>query len=110
MPDDALRWSPQSSNGPNACGAAGKDYADSAATWDGYYSVAGLSVPTFAPGSDVDVRIKITADHGGQSWMMISCADTITEAGPWTYMERAVDDRNHHYLPSNPTIYAWPKD
>lgn len=110
MPNDPLRWSPQGANGPNGCGSSGELYAESKDLWLGFYDIAKVPVPTFAPGSDIDVSITITADHGGQSWMMISCADNITEDGPWTYMERAMDDRDHHFLPSNPAIYAWPKD
>jgi hypothetical protein len=110
MPDDPLRWSPQSSNGPNSCGAADGDYAESKDTWLHFYDLAGLDVPVWAPGTDIEVSIKITADHGGQSWVMVSCADTVTEDGPWTYLERADDDRDHHFLPSSPHVYAWPKD
>lgn len=110
MPDDPLRWSPQSCNGPNSCGSSGTFYAESKDKWLNFYGIAGLPVPVYTPGGDIEVRIKITADHGGQSWLMISCADTITESGPWTYLERSLDDRDHHYLPSNPAIYAWPKD
>lgn len=110
MPDDILRYSPQSCNGPNSCGAWEKNYTESQETWNGFYQVAGLDIPAFLPGQDIEVSITITADHGGQSWMMLSCADTITEEGPWTFMERAMDDRDHHFLPSNPGIYAWPED
>lgn len=110
MPDDPLRWSPQSCNGPNSCGAQSSFYTESQDTWLGFYNLAGLGVPVFTPGTDIDFSIKITADHGGQSWMMISCADTISESGPWTYLERAQDDRDHHYMSSNPTIFAWAKD
>merc|ERR1712039_560537 len=57
-------------------------------------------------------KIKITADHGGQSWMMLSCAggDAIAEDLPWTLLERAQGDRDHHFMPSNPGIYAWALD
>lgn len=110
MPDDNLRWSPDSCNGPNSCGSTGHQYAESRDHWLPFYNGAGIPLPVFAPGSDIDVSITITADHGGQSWMMLSCADDITEEGPWTYMERAVDDRDHHFMPSNTKIYAWPKN
>jgi hypothetical protein len=108
MPDDPLRYSPQSSNGPNSCGAWDSDYAESKDTWQYFYALAGLDVPVWAPGADIEMKVKITADHGGQSWVMLSCADNVTEAGPWTYLERAASDRGHHYLPSSPHIYAWP--
>jgi len=110
MPGDPLRYSPQSSNGPNSCGAWDSDYTDSTDTWDYFYKLAALDVPVWAAGADITVKVKITADHGGQSWVMVSCADNVTEAGPWTYLERASQDRGHHYLPSSPHIYAWPKD
>jgi len=109
MPDDLLRWSPQSCNGPNSCGAWDSDFTDSKEKWLKFYGLAGVGVPVWAPGTDVETQIKITADHGGQSWLMLSCADTITETGPWTYLERAADDRDHHYLPSSPHVYAWPE-
>lgn len=110
MPNTNLRWSPQSCNGPNSCGDYGGSYTESKDHWLPFYELAGVPVPTYAPGSDIDVSITITADHGGQSWMMISCADSITEEGPWTFMQRAADDRDHHFMPSNPAIYAWPKN
>lgn len=110
MPDDPLRWSPQSSNGPNSCGAWNSEYTESKDAWLSFYALADIDVPAWAPGTDIETQVTITADHGGQSWVMISCADNITEEGPWTYLERATGDRDHHYLPSSPHIYAWPKD
>jgi len=109
MPDDLLHYAPQSSNMANSCGAPDNDYTESKDKWLGFYSLAGIDVPAWAPGSDVEISVTITADHGGQSWVMLSCADTITEDGPWTYLERAADDRDHHYMPSSPHIYAWPE-
>merc|ERR1712226_95575 len=38
---------------------------------------------------------------------MIACAELIDESVAWTFLERALGDRNHHFMPSNPTIYAW---
>merc|ERR1719199_245713 len=77
--------------------------------WLSFYALAGIDVPIWAPGTDIETQIKITADHGGQSWVMLSCADTPSETDHWTYLARAADDRDHHYMPSNPHIYAWPK-
>lgn len=123
MPDDGLRWSPQSSAGPNSCGAWGTDYMESKDRWQHFYDLAGLDVPVWAPGAEIELKVhimgvvingtepwpRISADHGGQSWVMVSCAENITEDGPWTYLERAAGDRNHHFLPSSPNIFAWPK-
>lgn len=123
MPDDMLRWSPQSCAGPNSCGAWGTDYTESKERWQHFYALAGLDVPVWAPGSEIELKVQImgvvvngtepyprvTADHGGQSWLMVSCAENITEDGPWTYLERAAGDQNHHFLPSSPHIFAWPQ-
>lgn len=38
---------------------------------------------------------------------MIACDDHISEKVSWTYLERAAGDRSHHFMPSNPEIYAW---
>lgn len=111
MPNNNLRWDPQSCNGPNACGGYhGNEYTESWKHWDPLYAKARVPVPHYGPGDIIDVHITITADHGGQSWLMISCDDTVTEKGNWTYMERAPGDRDHHFMPSNPTIYAWAKE
>jgi len=123
MPDDELRGSPQSSAGPNSCGAWGTDYMESKEKWQRFYTRAGLPVPVWAPGADIEVHVQImgvvingsepyprvSADHGGQSWLMVSCADNITEDGPWTFLERTAGDRYHHFLPSNPHVFAWPQ-
>lgn len=111
MPNNNLRWTPQSCNGPNACGGLkGAEYTESWEHWDPLYARAHVPVPRYGPGDIIDVHITITADHGGQSWLMISCDGSPTENGNWTYMERAPGDRQHHFMPSNPTIYAWAKD
>mmetsp|Transcript_3195 Transcript_3195/g.9045 ORF Transcript_3195/g.9045 Transcript_3195/m.9045 type:complete len:264 (+) Transcript_3195:75-866(+) len=123
MPDGMLRWSPQSSAGPNSCGAWGTDYTESRDGWRHFYNLAGLDVPVWAPGAEIDLKFQImgvvingsepfprvSADHGGQAWVMVSCAENITEDGPWTFLERALGDRGHHFLPSSPNIFAWPK-
>lgn len=123
MPDDELRWSPQSSAGPNSCGAWGTDYMESKRRWGHFYDAAGLEVPVWTPGAEIEVKVQImgviingtepyprvSADHGGQSWLMVSCADNITEDGPWRYLERAAGDRDHHFLPSSPHVFAWPQ-
>lgn len=106
----SLRYEPQSCNLGNPCGASGADYTESPSVWESWYEQAKVSPPFFPPGGDVELHIQITADHGGQSWLMISCADEITESGPWTYLERAEGDRGHHFMPSNPGIYAWGTD
>jgi len=78
--------------------------------WDGWYKQAGASLAHFQPGEEVEFHFTVTADHGGQSWIMVSCADHISEDGPWRILERAHSDRARHFMPSNPGIYAWAKD
>lgn len=110
MPDDELRYCPSCCNMENACGAASSYYTENVNSWDGWYNSAGVSVVHFAPGEDVEFQFTVTADHGGQSWMMVSCADHIGEDIEWVILERAQNDRSHHFMPSNPGIYAWAKD
>merc|ERR1740139_688560 len=59
------------------------------------------------PGSDMEVRTSLPADHGGQAWFMIACGTEISEEVNWTLLERSMDDRTHHFMPSSPSIYAW---
>ena len=111
MPDSyKFPYFPEGALGPNSCGAWGTDYMESKDRWQHFYNLAGLDVPVWAPGAEIDVKFQLTADHGGQAWVMVSCAENITEDGPWTFLERALSDRNHHFLPSSPDIFAWPKD
>jgi len=110
MPDDDLRYCPSCCNHGNACGAESSFYTENVQTWDQWYNQAGVPLTHFVPGTDVAFQFTVTADHGGQSWLMVSCADRISEDGPWTILERAEDDRAHHFMPSNPGIYAWAKD
>lgn len=123
MPNDQLRWNPMGSAGPNSCGAWGTDYTEPKEKWQHFYDLVGLDVPVWAPGAEIELKVQImgpiingtepyprvSADHGGQSWVMVSCADNITEDGPWTYLERAAGDRSHHFLPSSPHVFAWPQ-
>lgn len=117
MPTD-FRAEPQSSakgnlqgnmqNFPGAsCGANSDDYARGLDLWQQWYDEAGFAVPLLTPGTDLRVRAKITADHGGQAWMMIACGTEISENVNWTILERAQSDRGHNFLPSNPAIYGW---
>lgn len=114
----SLRWEPQTCywgnqastmlNGAGySCGAKEASEAQGLATWQKWYDAAGVPVPKILPGAEIPVKIKITADHGGQSWFMIACSDHIGEDVNWTYLERAKGDREHHFMPSNPGIYAW---
>ena len=120
MPD-SLRWEPQTSYwGNNAgkmmegagysCGAKEDASSQGLATWQTWYDQAKVAVPSITPGDEISVNITITADHGGQSWLMISCADHIGEDVPWTYLPRAEGDRDAHFMPPTPGIYAWATD
>jgi len=100
------RYDPQSSEGSGACGA-GSDYTESTRSWDAWYKAAGVSVPHLPAGKDFTFSGTLTADHGGQAWLQVACADSIAEGLPWTNLERAHGDRNHNFLPSSPRIYAW---
>ena len=59
MPDDQLRWSPSASTGPNSCGAWGTDYMESKYKWQHFYNLAGLDVPVWAPGAEIDVKFQL---------------------------------------------------
>jgi len=117
MPD-SLRWEPQTcywgnnagkmmSGAGYSCGAKEVDSSLGLATWQKWYDAAQVPVPTISPGEEIELNVTITADHGGQSWLMIACDDHIGEDSEWTYLERADGDRDHHFMPGNPTIYAW---
>merc|ERR1719145_521246 len=54
------------------------------------------------------VRLNAPADHGGQAWLQISCATSVTVDMNWTILERSVNHRDYSALPSNPAVYAWP--
>jgi len=103
-----LRYEPQSSAGAGSCGtSAGDGYTQGLDRWEPYYETAGVPVPELVPGTDFELKFTLTADHGGQTWMMVACGSTISEATNWTYLERASSDRDRGYLPSHPAIYAW---
>lgn len=117
MPD-SLRWEPQTCYWGNqagvridgngySCGAKEGPAAQGLNVWQKWYDAAKVAVPSITPGQDILVQITITADHGGQAWFTIACADHIGEDVAWTYLERSASDRDHHFMPSNPGIYAW---
>jgi len=117
MPD-SLRWEPQTCYWGNqagvridgngySCGAKEGPAAQGLNVWQKWYDAAKVAVPSITPGQDIPVQITITADHGGQAWFTIACADHIGEDVAWTYLERSASDRDHHFMPSNPGIYAW---
>lgn len=87
--------------------SADAQYAEGLETWQKWYEARGYAVPTIAPGSELEVRANLNADHGGQAWFAIACSDRIGEDINWLLLERAASDREHHYMPSNPKIYAW---
>jgi len=117
MPTD-FRYEPQSSANGNlagrqeyhagaSCGANSAAYARGLDVWQTWYDARNQAVPQLAPGSDFRVRSKITADHGGQAWMMIACGTEISEDVNWTILERSEFDRSNNFLPSHPGVYAW---
>jgi len=82
-------------------------YAEGLPTWRKWFEGAGIAVPTIAPGGEIEVRADLVADHGGQAWLQVACSDTISEDIDWILLERAPSDRGHHFMPSNPAIFAW---
>lgn len=93
--------------GRTVCGAKQDEYARGLDLWQKWYDSTGTPVPELVPGSDMVVRANLTADHGGQAWFMIACGTEFSEDVDWTFLERSLDDRDHHFMPSNPTIFAW---
>jgi len=82
-------------------------YAEGLPTWRKWFEGAGIAVPKITPGGEVEVRADLVADHGGQAWLQIACSDSISEDIDWILLERAPSDRGHHFMPSNPSIFAW---
>merc|ERR1719195_1265906 len=72
-----------------------------------WYDAANKRMPVLRPGSDMRLNVQITADHGGQAWMMIACGTEISEEVNWTILERSASDRGHHFLPQHPGMYPW---
>jgi len=107
MPDDGLQWCPSCTNGPDACGSTGTEWTTPWSEWKPWYEAAGKSIAHFSAGEEVIFRFVITADHGGQAWMMLSCNESAAEDNIWYFMNRAASDTRGR-LPSNPAIYAWP--
>jgi len=116
-----FRWQPQSSNnggnrgppyasGAGSCGADDADYARGLDLWQQWYDSTGTPVPELVPGSDMEVDFIITADHGGQAWLMIACGTEISEEVNWTILERSTDDRQNNFMPSSPGAFAWAMD
>jgi len=116
-----FRWQPHSSNaggnrgppyasGPGSCGANEADYARGLDLWQQWYDSTGTSVPELVPGSDMEVDVILTADHGGQAWFMIACGTEISEEVNWTLLERSADDRQNNFMPSSPAAFAWGMD
>jgi len=116
-----FRWQPHSGNaggnrgppyasGPGSCGANEADYARGLDLWQQWYDGTGTPVPELVPGSDMEVDVILTADHGGQAWFMIACGTEISEEVNWTLLERSTDDRQSHFMPSSPAAFAWGMD
>jgi len=106
MPQE-FRYDPDSCANPNVCGANAPDNSRGIDVWQKWYDAAGFAVPVLTPGSDMRVDVTITAEHGGQAWMMIACGTEFSETMNWTILERAQSDRKKGFLPSNPGIYTW---
>jgi len=94
-------------SGPGSCGANEAEMSRGRDLWQKWYDQTGVAVPELVPGSDMEVRTSLPADHGGQAWFMIACGNQISEEVNWTILERSMDDRTHHFMPSSPSIYAW---
>jgi len=90
------------------CGAESESSAQGLSVWQKWYDAAGVAVPVVTPGSDMQMRAKKTADHGGQAWVQLSCATTVGLDTNWTILERSVGERGYANLPSNPAVYSWP--
>jgi len=101
--------SPPYSSGAGSCGAENAKMSRGRDVWQKWYDQTGVVVPELVPGSDMEVRTSLPADHGGQAWIMIACGTGISEGVNWTILERSMDDRTHHFMPSSPSIYAWTK-
>merc|ERR1719221_1735857 len=78
--------------------------------WQKWYDQTGVAVPELVPGSDMEVRTSLPADHGGQAWFMIACGTEISEEVNWTILERSTDDRQNNFMPSSPGAFAWAMD
>jgi len=106
MPDNQLRYCPSCSCGSNACFAGGGENAwvKDISLWQKWYDAAGVSVPHLSPGHEVDFQFTVTADHGGQAWVLLSCNESFDEDNTWYMLNRGV---SHGRLPSNPRILAW---
>jgi len=103
-----FRTEPQSSAGGNSCGISDAVYLEGPSTWKKWYDAdRGLAMATLTPGADIEFQARITADHGGQAWMMVSCADRISEEASWRLLSRSQRDRGHHILPGSPATYVW---
>jgi len=118
MPEE-FRYCPDcSANGNNAaghvdtpaanCGASSEVTAQGLSVWQKWYDAGGVPVPVMTPGSDFRVDVTLTADHGGEFWLMLSCATTVTQSTSWTILDRSAGHRDYAAVPSNPGIYAWP--
>jgi len=118
MPEE-FRYCPDcSANGNNGaghldtpaanCGASSEVTARGLSTWQAWYDAGGVAVPVITPGSDFEVEVKLTADHGGEFWIQLACGTSVTTGSNWTILDRAANHRVHGALPSNPGIYAWP--
>jgi len=98
---------PPYTSGAGSCGANEAEMSRGRDVWQKWYDQTGVAVPELVPGSDMVVRTSLPADHGGQAWFMIACGNEISEEVSWTILNRSMDDRTHHFMPSSPSIYAW---
>lgn len=90
-----------------SCGATSSVYTNGLSVWGKWYKRAKVGIPTLRPGKSFALEVEITADHGGQAWLMVACGDRISESTKWTFLKRSTLDRKRNFMKSNPEIYAW---
>merc|ERR1719350_1129572 len=101
-----FKYDPQSCARATVCGGSSTASDQGLDVWQKWYDQTNTPVPVLTPGTDMEVRVKVTAEHGGQAWMQIACGVDYENAN-WTHLERAQSDRSVGFLPSNPGIYSW---
>jgi len=105
FPNEFL-YDPQSCARATVCGGSSAASSQGLNVWEPWYEQTNTPIPVLTPGTDMEVKVSISAEHGGQAWMQIACGVDYENAN-WTLLERAQSDRSVGFLPSNPAIYSW---